>query len=180
MLALIVAVAKNNVIGAGNQLPWRMAADLKWFREKTIGHTVIMGRKTYESIGRPLPHRKNIVVTSSKGGSYPVDVNIANSLEHALELATSGSADARGNVMGDIFVIGGSQIYSSALDASKNERIYNKIKRIYLTRIEADIAQGDAFFPEVNWADWRLVEEHVRAADSENQFDCRFQIYEKK
>ncbi len=129
-LSLIVAVAENGVIGRANQLPWRLPEDLQRFRRITTGHPVIMGRKTFESIGRPLPGRTNIVV--SRTGVFPGTVS-AHSLEEALTEASRASG------AGEIFVIGGGEIYRAALPLAT---------RIHLTRVHSSV-EGDATFPEL-------------------------------
>lgn len=157
-LALIAAVAENGVIGAGNALPWHLPEDLKRFKALTLGHPVIMGRKTYESIGRPLPGRRNIVV-SRNADFAAAGCETAVSLEAAIA-ACAGTAD-------EIFVIGGAQIYAEALPLAR---------RLYLTEIRAEFP-GDARFPAFERGDWReTVHEHHRA-ESGLEFD--FAVYER-
>src|SRR3990167_8244481 len=142
MLALIVATSENNVIGHLNKIPWYMPRDLKHFASVTKNHTVIMGRNTYESIlarlGKPLPERKNIIVTRQGNFKAPYCV-VVHSLEEALEKVAQNE---------EVFVIGGSQMYAEALP---------KTDRIYRTRIHTKL-EGDAFFPELNPKEWKLVE----------------------
>jgi dihydrofolate reductase len=133
-IALIVAMARNRVIGKGGALPWRLPEDLKRFRSLTMGHPIIMGRKTYDSIGRPLPGRRNIVISRQPG--LVIDgVETAASLQAALKMV----ADA-----GEVFVIGGQQIYQAALPIAD---------RIELTRIDRDF-EGDVLFPEIDPEQW--------------------------
>lgn len=147
-LSLIVAMAENRAIGVNNALPWRLPADLKRFRELTTGHPIIMGRRSYESIGRPLPQRTNIVVTRQR--AYQADgCLIAHSLEHAFSLA----ADAE-----EIFVIGGAELYAQTLD---------RADRIYLTLVHADVA-GDAFFPAFDRNSWREAARERHASDDKH------------
>ncbi|AKF83387.1 diacylglycerol kinase [Myxococcus fulvus 124B02] len=140
-LSAIVALASNRVIGANNQLPWRLPADLARFKRLTMGHTLVMGRKTYESIGRPLPGRTFIVVTRQQDFAPP-GVTVAHSVEQALQ-----QAEARGD--DEVFIAGGADLYAQTMD---------RIQRLYLTRIARDYA-GDTFFPEVDLSGWRLIEE---------------------
>lgn len=142
-LAIIVAAAKNGVIGCNNQLPWHLPQDLKYFKSVTLGKPVIMGRKTYESIGKPLPGRPNIVITRSKDWSAAEGVIVTGSFEQALfeakSLLAAESAD-------EAIVIGGAEIYRLALQLAD---------RVYLTHVDIE-PEGDAFFSELDSAQWRL------------------------
>lgn len=142
-LCLIVAVSRNGVIGLNNQLPWHLPEDLKYFKSVTMGKPIVMGRKTYDSIGRPLPGRTNIVITRDASWSAP-GVEVAQTLETALELGAT-ACDAAGAE--EIMVIGGEQIYRMTLDAAD---------RLYLTQVDADV-EGDAFFPEIDPKIWNQV-----------------------
>jgi dihydrofolate reductase len=155
---LIAAVARNNVIGRDGGLPWHLPADLKHFRRKTTGHTVVMGRLTFESVGKPLPNRRNIVV-STKMASPPAGVELVPTLEDALTLASSDD---------ECFIVGGSRIYADALP-------YANI--LDLTKIEAEV-QGNVFFPEVDWSQWDLREE-VRDTDPASGMSFRFCTYHR-
>jgi dihydrofolate reductase len=156
-LSAIVAMAANRCIGKDNTLPWRLPADLKRFKQLTLGHTLIMGRKTYESIGRPLPGRTTIVVTRQRDYA-PEGVRVAHSLEQALELARGDD---------EVFIAGGADLYRQALE---------RVRRLYLTRIDREYP-GDTFFPELELSGWRLVtEEHHPATDTEPPFS--FLTYE--
>lgn len=138
-LAIIVAAARNGVIGRNNQLPWHLPQDLKYFKAVTLGKPVIMGRKTYESIGRPLPGRTNIVIT--RDHSWSADgVKVVHGLEEALAVAEGSSA-------AEVMVIGGAEIYKAALPLAQ---------RIYLTQIEAS-PDGDAFFEIPAQSGWVLA-----------------------
>jgi dihydrofolate reductase len=163
MISIIVATAENGVIGKDNQLLWRISADLKQFRILTTGHSIIMGRKTFESIGKPLPNRTNIVISRQSNYDFPEGVLKANSLEKAIEMAQ--------NVAGseEIFIIGGGNVYKQALD------ITNKI---YLTEVKANI-EGDAFFPELNKKDWKEISRISHAKDEKNEYDFDFVELEK-
>jgi dihydrofolate reductase len=156
-VSAIVAMATNRCIGRDNTLPWRLPADLKRFKQLTLGHTLIMGRKTYESIGRPLPGRTTLVVTRQRDYA-PEGVQVAHSLEQALELA-------RGD---EVFIAGGADLYRQAME---------HVRRLYLTRIGRDY-EGDTFFPELDLSGWRLVaEEHHPATATEPPFS--FLTYER-
>lgn len=128
MLYHVVAVSRNGVIGKDGKLPWHFSADLKFFKNLTTGHTVIMGRKTFDSIGKPLPNRRNIVISRSAPASVP-GVEFAAGIEEAVKLAQEG----------DTFIIGGASIYKETLDL---------VDGIYLTQIAADY-EGDTFYPGV-------------------------------
>ena len=158
-LSLIVAVSNNRVIGRGGQLPWRLSADLRRFKQLTMGHHLIMGRKTYESIGRLLPGRTTIVVTRQPEYTVPGGL-VARSLDEARQLA-AGDDEA--------FVIGGAEIYGLALPL---------VERIYFTRVDTTVA-GDTFFPELLETDWRLAASEVHSADEKNEYDYRFEIYDR-
>ena len=140
-LSAIVAMASNRVIGAGNQLPWRLPADLARFKKLTMGHTLVMGRKTYESIGRPLPGRTFIVVTRQKDYAPP-GVTVAHSVDEALSLAGARGDD-------EVFIAGGADLYAQTMD---------RWNRLYLTRIAREFP-GDTYFPEVDLSGWRLAED---------------------
>lgn len=137
MISIIVAVAENWVIGGNNQLLWRISEDLKRFKSLTSGHSIIMGRKTFESIGRPLPNRKNIVV--SRNSNLIIEgCIIVNSLNEALEI-TEGEDE--------VFVVGGGELYRQALPLAK---------KIYLTKVHKNF-EGDTTFPAINFNEWNLV-----------------------
>ncbi|MCP4595700.1 dihydrofolate reductase, partial [Neptuniibacter sp.] len=139
-LAIIVAQAKNRVIGVNNKLPWRLPEDLRYFKQVTMAKPIIMGRNTFESIGRPLPGRTNIVI--SRNPDYaPANVKVVSSLDAAIELAESICLiDGAEEVM----VIGGAQIYEQALE---------KADRLYLTEVDTEI-EGDAWFPDFDRENW--------------------------
>jgi len=133
-LSIIVAMSSNRVIGVNNTLPWHLSEDLKHFKSLTTGHTIIMGRKTYESIGRPLPNRRNIVISRNSNTSYE-GVEVVHSLEDAFSISTNDK---------EVFVIGGSNIYEQALSF---------VDQLYITEIKKSFI-GDAFFPEINKQIW--------------------------
>ncbi len=181
-ISLIVAVAENNVIGNNNQLIWHLPADLRYFKEKTLNKPVIMGRKTFESIvaaiGKPLPQRKNIVITRDPDFSYESDsVLCAHSLPEAIKFAenlnpennTKNPTNASGTTEFEIMILGGSSIYEQAL-------ALGLIDRIYLTRVHHAF-EGDAFFPVLNADLWRLDSEEKHYKDEKNAYDYTFQVY---
>jgi dihydrofolate reductase len=162
-ISLIVAMGENRVIGAGGKIPWRLPADFRYFQKTTTGHPVVMGRKTFESIGRPLPGRTNIVITRD-GGYRAEGIAVAGSLEDALAAAErSEGAD-------EIFILGGGQIYALAMPLAH---------RLYVTVVHGAF-DGDAFFPEIDDADWALASRESHAKDEENPFDFDFLVYERK
>ena len=139
-IALIAAVAENNVIGNNNALPWHIPADLKYFKQVTMGKPIIMGRLTYESIGKALPGRTNIVVTNNKGFLVP-GVRVCHSLEAAIRLAKEL---VRGMSVGEVVIVGGGQIYRQAMSV---------VDRMYLTRVKRAVL-GDAVFPAYRVQEW--------------------------
>ena len=139
-LTLVVAMGSNRVIGAGGTLPWHLPGDLAHFKRITIGHPMIMGRTTYESIGRPLPGRTTIVVTRQQGWSAD-GVVVAHSLDEAVERA-SGLDD-------EVYLVGGAQVYAEALER-------DLVDSLVVTRVRQAPA-GDAWFPEIDWERWREV-----------------------
>jgi dihydrofolate reductase len=157
-ISMIVARSRNHVIGRDNQMPWKISADLQFFKRVTMGHPVIMGRKTWESIGRPLPGRRNIVI--SRNADYQATgAELAGSLDEAL------------NQLGEfsrIFVIGGEQLFKQA---------FPKADRLYITEIEMDVEGGDTFFEIPNPSDWKEIE---RNSGSENDIHFHFVTLERK
>src|SRR3954464_7334561 len=163
-ISIIVAVAENGVIGRGGTLPWRLSADLQRFKRLTMGHTIIMGRRTWESIGRPLPGRKTVIVTLQP--AYRVDedyIQVAHSLAAAVECAENSGDD-------EAFIIGGAELYREATGAAD---------RLYITKVHASV-DGDTYFPEINWGDWRLVESEEHDANEKNDYACSFQVFERR
>lgn len=165
-LSIVCALAQNRVIGRDNQLPWRLPADLAHFKKLTLGHPVIMGRKTFESIGRPLPQRTNIVVTTQSEWSA-AGVTVVNSLPQALD-----SAERAAEAMGvqEMMLIGGATLYKQAMP---------HVSRLYLTEVQANI-EGDAFFPEWNRAEWVEKSCQLHSADGKNDFAYAFAVYERR
>ncbi|HYH96509.1 dihydrofolate reductase [Hyalangium sp.] len=159
-LSAIVAMASNRVIGANNRLPWRLPADLARFKRLTLGHTLVMGRKTYESIGRPLPGRTMVVVTRQRGYA-PEGVKVAHSVDEALALAQGDD---------EVFIIGGAELYAQTMD---------RLDRLYLTRIEREFP-GDTHFPEVDLSTWRLLEQEHHPASTPEALPHSFLTYERQ
>ena len=164
-IALIYAMARNRVIGRHNALPWRLPADLKHFRELTTGHPLLMGRNTFESLGRPLPNRTNIVITSQHG--YAAEgALVAHSLDQALALAAAHVVPASP----EIFVIGGENLYAQMLP---------RADRLYITLVESEI-EGDAWFPQFDPEAWQELERRAHPADEKNAYACVFRVLERK
>ncbi len=161
-LSLLVAADENNVIGKNNQLPWHLPNDLKYFKNLTWAMPILMGRKTFESIGKALPGRKSIVITRNKNWQL-TGVDVVYSIDEAIELAKSYDVK-------EIFVIGGSEIFNSA---------FEKAHRIYLTRIYHQF-EGDVYFPIVNEEQWLLSKDHHCKKDEKNIYDHSFQVWERK
>ncbi|MFW1678100.1 dihydrofolate reductase [Pontibacter sp. JAM-7] len=164
-LAIIVAQAKNRVIGVNNTLPWHLPEDLRYFKQVTMAKPIIMGRKTYESIGRPLPGRENIVI-SRQADYAPVGVRVVPSIEEACALAEDICLI---NGQDEVMVIGGAQIYGQALPQAD---------RLYITQVDADI-EGDAWFPEVDYSLWQEVAREDFAPSGDNPYAYSFLVYEK-
>jgi dihydrofolate reductase len=158
-ISIIVAAAKNDVIGKDNQLLWKLSADLKLFKKRTTNQAIIMGRKTFDSIGKPLPNRINIVVSRSKDLEIEGCL-VANSLERAIEIAKKDSNKE------EIFIIGGEKIYTLA---------ENLATKLYLTKVNADL-EGDAFFDLKPYENWTIVSSVSYPKDEKNEYD--FEVLE--
>ncbi len=169
-LSIIVAMANNRAIGKDNQLLWHLPEDLKYFKRVTMGKPMIMGRKTFESIGRPLPGRLNIVVTRQQSWQHE-GVKVVHSVEDAKKLA---EAQAYIDGVDEIMLIGGAELYNTSIDHAD---------KLYLTRVDADL-DGDAFFPDVDNKKWREVSrEEFKASDSAlktNPYNYAFTVLVKK
>ena len=159
-LCLIAAMAANRVIGKNNALPWHLPADLKRFKALTMGHPVVMGRKTYESIGKPLPGRRNLVITRSRDYLAP-----GCDVVHSLEAALAACRDAK-----EIFIIGGAELYRAALPQAQC---------LEFTEIHADF-EGDAVFPEIVRSQWRETAREVHGTEAGSPFRYDFVRYERK
>lgn len=160
---MVVAVSENGVIGKDNGLPWRLPKDLKHFKDTTMGHPIIMGRLTYDSIGRALPGRTNIVVTRQSDWAAP-GVEVAHSLEEARELASRAHA-----VSPWAMLIGGANLYLQALPFCD---------RLYLTEVHAQV-DGDAFFPDLDRVAWKEISRQRHSSDESNPYDYSFAVLER-
>lgn len=159
VISLIVACSQNGVIGVNNQLPWHLPRDLEWFKQHTRNKVVIMGRKTFASIGKPLPKRTNVVLSRQKISTQ--GVTWSPSLDSALQQFSQAK---------EIMIIGGGQVYAQALPLAQ---------RIYLTEVQTQL-EGDAFFPSLNLQEWQIRQQDFVEKDEHNQFDMRFLILERK
>ena len=163
ILSAIVAIAQNNAIGKDNQLPWHLPDDLRFFKKTTMGKPVLMGRKTFESLGKPLPGRLNIVVSHQENLQLPEGVLLYNNLEKALKRLEEEPVD-------EAFIIGGGKIF---------EETMNGLDRLYVTRVTTTIEDATAFFPEIDHTHWRLVWEEPHAADEKHRYPFTFQQLER-
>lgn len=160
MTTIVVAMGEKNEIGFENQLLWHLPKDLKHFKEITSGHPVIMGRKTYESIGKPLPNRTNIVV-SRKTDWFEEGILIVGSIKEALKFAKK--------IDEEVFIIGGGKIYEQTMDI---------VDKLEVTLVKADL-QADTFFPKINPKIWKKTDEICHEKDEKNQYDFCFQTFER-
>ena len=162
-LAVIVAAADNGVIGCNGALPWHLPEDLRYFKRVTLGKPIVMGRKTFESIGRPLPGRTNIVI--SRNADYRAEgARVVASLDEALQLAEDIAAN---DSVDEVMVIGGAQIYTEALP---------RADRLYYTAVHCSV-EGDAFLPEIDWTRWREASREAHRALNPDAFDYTFLTY---
>ena len=161
MISIVVAVSENQVIGKDNKLLWRLSNDMKFFKNLTMGGVLIMGRKTFESIGKPLPGRTNIVITRQKDWKAEqviVSENIADAIKRGKEISEH------------IFIIGGGEIYRQILDVAD---------RIYLTRVHTSL-EGDTFFQDVDEGKWQLQDKQDYAADEKNEYAHSIEVWVRK
>jgi len=160
MISLLVAMDKNQLIGKDNDLPWRLPADLAYFKKVTMGHPIIMGRKTYDSIGRPLPGRENIIVT--RDTSYKAEgCKVIHSIEEIVKMNQQTDQE--------LFVIGGAEIFKEILPHSD---------RLYITEINEEF-EGDTYFPAFNKTEWTVISEEKGIKDEKNPYDYTFLVYER-
>lgn len=160
ILSIIVIFDEHRLIGRDNGLPWHLPADLKHFKSITMGHSMIMGRKTFESIGKPLPGRQSVVITRKKG-YQPDGTAVVNSLEGAMQLCASEE---------EVFVIGGAQIFEQALPLAS---------KLYITQIH-HVFEGDTFFPEIQQEHWEMISKEDYEPDEKNPWAYSFLSYRKK
>jgi dihydrofolate reductase len=162
IVSLIVAMADNRVIGRNNELPWHLPEDLKYFKRVTMGKPVVMGRKTFESIGKPLPGRDNIVIT--RNSTYQAEgIYVVHTIEEAIALCEQLSQE---NGNDELMVIGGAEIYTQSLPHAN---------RLYLTRVHADV-DGDAWFPEFDENEWQEISAERHSASEQNPYDYSFTV----
>ena len=161
MISFLWAQDENGLIGKNNQLPWRLPADLQYFKRVTMNHAIVMGRKTFESIGKPLPGRTNIILTRDQ--QYKAeDCLVFHSKDALLEWINQSGEE--------VFITGGSEVFRLFL---------NEVDRLYVTKIQASF-DGDTFFPKINWEDWHLISEEKGPKDEKNPYDYVFLIYERE
>lgn len=163
-LSILVAMASNRVIGKNNALPWHLSADLKHFKALTMGHPVIMGRKTFESIGKPLPGRTNIIITHQNDYQVTGAITV-NSIDEALQVCKDNN-----NVGGEVFIIGGAELYSQTLALCH---------RIYVTEIQWAF-DGDTFFPEINAEEWVEITREKHCSDDKKELEYHFVMLDHK
>ena len=159
MLSIIVAVSENNVVGKENKLPWKLSADLKRLKSLTMGHHIIMGRKTWESLGKALPGRINVVITTDKNFKAEGGI-VVHSLKEALAISSTDD---------EIFIFGGGKIFKEAMSL---------VKKIYMTRVHS-IIDGDTYFPVLDMNDWKKISREDFKADEKNQYDYSFVTLER-
>ncbi|QXP68935.1 dihydrofolate reductase [Polaribacter sp. R2A056_3_33] len=162
MITIIAAIAKNNALGKDNDLIWHLPADLKRFKKVTSGHHILMGRNTFESIGKPLPNRTTIIITRNKN-YFKEGCLIANSIEEAIEMVENKD---------DIFIIGGAQIYKECIEK-------DLVDRLDITQVHHEF-EADVFFPEIDLKIWKETAREDFLADEKNKFDFSFVRYSKK
>lgn len=163
VLSFIVAASENNAIGVHNELPWRLPEDLKFFKRTTLGKPVIMGRKTFESLGKPLPGRLNVVLSQSGNITLPEGVLLFDSLAESIERVEEED-------VAEAFIIGGGKIFELAMPY---------VDRMYITRVHTTINNADAFFPSIDHSHWKLVWEEKHTRDDKHEYDYTFQQFER-
>lgn len=159
---IIVAYGLNHEIGAGNALLWKLKDDMRMFKSLTTGHSVIMGRKTFESIGRPLPNRQNIVISRSLKAD---GIEVVSNLAEALNLAKQNENSEK------IFIIGGGQVYNSALEYTDT---------LVISEVQAEFPEADTFFPDLNFDLWDEVSSEFHARNEDNEYNFYVRIYRRK
>jgi len=160
-ISCIVGVAHNNVIGKDNDMPWHLSEDLKYFKRTTLGHHILMGRTNFNAIGRPLPKRTNVIVTRDPFFMVS-NCLVVHSIEEGIQVA-------KDNGETELFIIGGGSIYEQTIS------ICNKL---YLTEIDLEI-EGDVFFPEIDFSEWKLISEEPHLKDEKNPYNYNFKVYER-
>ncbi|WP_078380282.1 dihydrofolate reductase [Sutcliffiella halmapala] len=160
MISMIVATDKNGLIGKDNDMPWRLPADLAYFKQVTTGSTVIMGRNTFESIGKPLPNRKNIILSRDSN----LQIEGCETLSSITEVEKMAKLDE------EIFIVGGANIYKQLLPITET---------LYLTFIDEEF-EGDTFFPKIDTKEWELISNEKGVKDEKNPYDYYFKVYKRK
>ena len=160
MISFVVAIGQNNVMGKDNAIPWHIPADLKFFKKVTMGHPIVMGRKTYDSIGKPLPGRENIIMTRNQNYAQE-GCTVIHTIEELLKLEEKNE---------EVCVIGGAEIFKIT---------FPHADRLYLTKINHEF-EGDTFFPDFDESEWKIISEEKGPKDEKNPYDYTFFIYERK
>jgi dihydrofolate reductase len=163
IISAIAAVSKNGVIGKNNDVPWYLPADIKFFKNTTLNHHVIMGRKTLDSIVNPLPKRTNIILTRDLF-FVATNVVVTHTLDEALDFAEQNGEE-------EVFILGGAEIYKLSMPY---------LDKLYLTEVDVEVPDGDTFFPEVDWKAWKLISQEPHQPDEKNEFAYNFKIYERR
>ena len=167
IFTLIAAVSENNAIGRNNELPWKLPEDLKFFKRTTLGKPVIMGRKTFEALGKPLPGRLNIVLSRNKELTLPDGVLLLGDISEATEYLENSEEYKD---LEQAFIIGGGQVYQQAMPLAE---------RMFITRVHTTVDDADAFFPVIDHTHWKLVWEEQHAQDEKHAYSFTFQQYER-
>lgn len=172
MISIIVAIDKNRAIGKQGKLPWRLSADLANFKRLTSGHPIIMGRKTFDSIGRPLPKRHNIVVTRDLSWWFKSDESFytISSLDKAIEFSKTLLSGQKSDVHDEIFIIGGGEIYKQTIGLAD---------KLYVTEVDAEISEADIFFPDIDKSIWKEVKRESFPPNEKNEYGYSFVVYDK-
>lgn len=165
ILSIISAIGKNKEIGKANTLLWNLPADMKHFKDTTTGHPIIMGQKTFESIGKPLPNRRNIVLTKDENFKQE-NIEIVYSIEELMELLRKTT-----NEQDECFIIGGGQIYKLFID---------KADKLYITHVNAEFPDADTFFPAIDLNKWGKIGSESYPKDEQNAYDLEFAVYKRK
>jgi dihydrofolate reductase len=163
LISLIVAAADDHAIGKDNQLPWHLPEDLKFFKRTTLGKPVLMGRKTYESLGKPLPGRLNIVISRNSDLSLPEGVLLYDNLQDGINRMQQEDCD-------EGFIIGGGKIFEMSMDVAD---------RLYITNVHTKVPDADAYFPQVDHSHWKLEWEEAHKADEKHAYDYTFRKYDR-
>lgn len=162
IVSIIAAIGRNNELGLNNKMLWHLPADLKFFKETTTGHCIIMGRKTFESIGKALPNRKNLIVSRNK--AFHADgVQVFESVEEAVKWAREQGET-------ECFITGGAEIYKQTI---------HHVNKLYLTRVDSDF-EADTWFPKIDFAEWNLEERKGHASDEKNSYAITFELWKRK